>query len=315
MHALNLQISCDGVSEARSNTVSLDVYSTRVQHCQVVFPHRIVRPLAKTKIDHHQQLASFIDDILETNAQIQQYIADNLKRATGKACLNHASTFPCEYCYARGVRFVVEDASNATKKNFKNIRENLSQLSDDSNKNMAGLQKEIDEAEKKMKTKQRSHLVWPFSTCNAEPRTHESVTKIMDEIEEKGKLPPEEAKGVVGKSALLKIPNFDIVRDSPTEYLHSVCLGVSKSLIKLTFNVGETWPRNTNRKLCNPHEFTVRMEIVKVFKEFSRRNRALDLSVMKGQEYRNIVIFFSPLLLTALNMMPKKGSFGSCSLS
>lgn len=236
-----------------------------MRNCQVVYPLRIVRPIGKFKVDNKEQFNDFIADIIQNGGRIKEYIADNLKRATGKECLNHAAGYPCEYCESKGVRYVNKDGNKTS-----------------------------------------SHIVWPSSTSKGVPRTKESVFNIATEIESRGKLPQDEAKGVVGMSPLFQIENFDIVRDVPTEYMHSMCLGVTKSLVKLTFNVGESWPRNTKRKLTNPAIFNKKMLLIKVFREFSRRNRSLDFSVMKAQEFRNLACFFFTVIVDCIEEKAKE---------
>ena len=104
----------------------------------------------------------------------------------------------------------------------------------------------------------------------------------------------------MGPSALLDLPNFDIVRDTPCEYLHSTCLGVVKRTVSLTFSVGESRPRNTKRKLSDPAQFNVLMLNIKMPKESSRRARELDFAVLKGAEFRNLAIFFFPLVIECI---------------
>lgn len=157
-----------------------------------------------------------------------------------------------------------------------------------------------------MNTKNRSHIVWPSSTLNGEARTAPKMMEIVNKIEENGKLPPDEAKGVVGRSPLYMIPNFDIVSRVPTEYLHSTCLGVTKRTLELTFNVGDTRPRITKRKLSDTKLFNKEMTQVKVFRECSRRNRALDFAVLKGQEFRNILLFFFTIVVSCIEQGEKE---------
>ena len=197
---------------------------------------------------------------MNAGGDIDKYVADNLKRALGKGSLCHSSRFPCEYCFSKGCKYV---------------------------KNING--------------KKFCRIVWPSSTSNGEPRTREKLLEICDKIENSDKkLHPDEAKGVVTKSPLFLIPNFDVVLDVSTEYLHSVCLGVAKRMIELTFSVGESRQRVTKRRLSSPATFNLLMLQIKVPCEFSRRNRELDFGVMKGQEFRNIVLFFFPVVLNSI---------------
>ena len=286
------------MSESKSSTVSLDVFSCRMKNCNTVYPLKIIKPLVKNVIDNKQQLSYLLDDITENNVEISQLVADNLKRAVCKDVLNHASTYPCEYCFSKGVRFQNDTGSKA-KKHFGNIRESLTRSSQNDEENVSQIEKDIDDAEKEI-VKCRSHIVWPASTSDGEPRTKDKILNIVEKIESEGKLHPDIAKGVVGRSPLLSLPNFDIVMDSPTEYLHSVCLGVTKRLVELTFQVGDNRPRIVTRKLSNPVHFNQLMLKIKVVREFSRRIREMDFAVMKGQEFRNLVLFFFPVILSCI---------------
>ena len=111
---------------------------------------------------------------------------------------------------------------------------------------------------------------------------------------------PDEAKGIVGKSPLLDLEYFHFVKDITGEYLHCVCLGVTKRLTELTFDVGNLRPRITNRKLSLASNFNTLMIGIKVPGEFSRRVRALDFAVMKGQEFRNLILFFFPIIIACI---------------
>ena len=71
-------------------------------------------------------------------------------------------------------------------------------------------------------------------------------------------------------------------------------------MTELTFNVGESRKRITKRKLSNPEDFNKIMNEVKVPSEFSRRGRSMDFKVMKGEEFRNIVIYFFPIIVSCI---------------
>ena len=273
-----------------------------MQNCKVVYPLRIVRPLKKFPVDHREQLSFFIEDILSALGKIEQFIADNLKRANAKECLNHASTFPCEYCFQKGSRLPVKCNVSKTQQQLKVIRDKIEEKKNSdatSIRTYESIEKELEKAEK-LVGRRGSRIVWPASSANGEPRSTQKIIEIVENIEENGKLPADQAKGVVGRSVFLSIPRFDFVIDIPAEYLHSVCIGVTKRLIELTFSVGEARPRITTRKLSSPIQYNVLMQKIKVFKECSRRNRDLDFSVMKGQELRNIVLFFFPVVLMCI---------------
>ena len=125
--------------------------------------------------------------------------------------------------------------------------------------------------------------------------------EIVNFLEQNSHISPMDAKGIVGRSPLLALENFNFVIDVPCEYLHSMCLGVCKKLVILTFDVGFKQPRNTKRKLSPISAFNVQILIIKFPFEFARRARSLDFSVLKGQEFRNIGLFFFPLVINCID--------------
>ena len=134
-------------------------------------------------------------------------------------------------------------------------------------------------------------------------RTVEGILTISNEIEndpEIVKNNPDYCKGIKGKSLLLEQPNFNILNDMPCEYMHLVCLGTVKRMVELNFKVGENRDRKTKRKLTPPQLFNELIKSVKLTREFSRRCRNLDFSVMKASEFRNLLIFFFPIVLDCI---------------
>ena len=56
-----IQLSLDGVSEAKSTSISLDVYSASFTNCTNVYPLKIIRPLNRFPTDNDQ----YLEDLLE----------------------------------------------------------------------------------------------------------------------------------------------------------------------------------------------------------------------------------------------------------
>ena len=146
----------------------------------------------------------------------------------------------------------------------------------------------------------KSNIVWPKTSANGPPRTREEIYEIIILIENDQELEIDEAKGIFGRSLLFDLPSFNFVRDVPVDYLHCVCLGVVRRCVELTFKVGEARQRITKRPLSSTHDFNRLISFVKVFKEFNRRVRDLDFAVYKGQEFRNILLFFFPIVLECI---------------
>ena len=128
----------------------------------------------------------------------------------------------------------------------------------------------VNDEKKEISSITSRHLFWPASTFNGTPRTIESIEEITNKIQNSNQeLSRHEAKGFYGKSILLSQPNFHFV-----------------------YNILLNRPRITKRKLCDPKMYNELIKLVKVAKEFSRRCRNLDFSVMKASEFRNLILFF-----------------------
>ena len=312
----SLQLSVDGVSESKSSTVSIDVYSSKFNKCRSIYPHRIVRPLKKGFVNNKEQLRNFVFDITANETTIDSIVADNLKRAVMKGCLNHAAMFPCEYCFAKGVQITVKAQKSDSHIVAKNVIiekiKRIQNLKDPDSKNTVKLLKQIlKDLEKTKEKRSKKHIVWPASTANKELRSKEKILEIVSKIdnqESDDNDPPskEDLKGVVDHSVLLDIEGFDFVNGFPTEYMHLVCLGVVKRLTELTFNVGLNRSRNTKRKLSSTKMFNDLMSQTKVVFEFSRRSRDLDFSVFKAEEFRNLILFFFPHVLACIETGAKE---------
>ena len=127
------------------------------------------------------------------------------------------------------------------------------------------------------------------------------MERILQTVEDIDMLTEEEKEGVMGYSPFMDYPGFDFINGFVVEYLHHICLGVTKRMVELTFSVGETRKRLTKRKLSSPNLFNRKMAIQKVVSEFGRRGRNLDFKIMKGEEFRNLTLFFFPFILESID--------------
>ena len=311
-----IQLSCDGVSETKSTSVSIDVYSLNIKNCRTIYPHKLVRPLGgKQDMDHRRHLREVISDISDNELRIKAFVGDNYKRAFAKFTQCHSAWYACDYCYGKGVKIDLSDNVKARKKisdQISLVQEKIETCqgepnSEENNRKLENLLSLKGELQKSFNAlKRKSHILWPYSTMDSEHRSRQSVLDIVEKIERGEPLNTDERKGILGRSILLDIPHFNFIYDVPAEYLHSGCLGVIKRLIELTFSVGLNRPRNTTRKLSSPDLFNKLMLSTKVFKECSRRARKLDLAVFKGQEYRNIILLFFPLIIECIEPEAKE---------
>ena len=263
---------------------------------------KLIRPLSNYKVDSNKYLNEVLHDITENGFRITQYIGDKPKRSDAKGCKSNSSWFPCEYCFGKGEKVELMDNCRAAAK----IKLQITEIETDISNYESGLFNEENalklenlvkikqELEKSLNAlKRKSHIVWPFSTMNSENRTRQKILSILERIENNEQLSIDEAKGVISRSPLLDLPEFNFIYDAPAEYLHLTCLGIVKRMVELTFDVGLNRTRKTKRKLSSSAQFNKLKLKTKVVKECSRRARNLDFSVFKAQEFRNLCIFFS----------------------
>ena len=243
-----IQISIDGVSESKSTTNTMDVFSVRFNKCRTIYPLKIVRPIGKYKIDFQELLDDFLTDICSNRCPIHSFIGDNPMRARARASKAHSAYFACEYCEAKGKLLNEQDikikATRAELHRQKNeIQEQISILQQNNGPEhqITALNTILKSTIETLKTinKKNNNIVWPVSTMSGVKRTVESILEIVRKIDSNNILSLDEAKGILGRSLFLDIPYFHIVLDMPTEYLHSLCLGVVKRTVCLTFNVGD----------------------------------------------------------------------------
>ena len=304
-------LSLDGVSESKSTSISLDVYSIKFEGCRDVYPIKIIRPVSKHPIDLQEQFSLVLNSVASYNLILQALVGDNPKRSFFRNSLQFSAKNGCEYCFASGVSYK-ETVEVDYVKFVQNIQDQkrlinmqLSELNEDEDSaqinSLKSILQDLGEAEKIGK-KQRvsTHIVWPASTMDGEPRTKQKILEIVEKIESGDNMTASERKGIKGRSILLNLDYFDYVLSIPVDYMHLISFGVVKRLLELSFSVGETRSRVTKRPLSHPDEFNELIKYVKVVNEFSRRARKLDLSVMKAQELRNILLIFFPFITQCL---------------
>ncbi len=141
--------------------------------------------------------------------------------------------------------------------------------------------------------------IWGLDTLNSKKRTMESLLRDYEMVQAKEKTFAD--FGYKGRSEILDIlPDFDIVDQVPVDPLHLLYLGVARALFELLFAVGENRPTNLNH---GPHSTRGLDDVIadiKVPSEIPRRPRAMDFKNWKGSEWRNLVLFYFPLVAEIL---------------
>ena len=298
----------DGVTQSKSSPVSLDIYTTSFTNCRTVYPLTILRPLNRYQVGYREHLEAIIQELHSSNCTITKFVGDNPKRAIVREALNHASHYACEYCTSKAGRTPIQKQNSEVE----GVTDAIKFMED-----MSGSSKMTSTKEKHLQcltklrkslntTKHRTQLAWPSSTATqGEFRSDAKTEAIVCGIEA-GEMDRDEAKGIIGRSLFLDINYFNFTTDIPAEYMHSVCIGLVRRVLELTFTVGETRTRVTTRRLSSPAKYNSLMSTVKVPREFSRRLRNLDLSVIKAQEYRNIITVLFPIVIECIESQAKE---------
>lgn len=98
-------------------------------------------------------------------------------------------------------------------------------------------------------------------------------------------------------SCIALIPNADIVNLFPLDYMHLVCLGVTKKLISLWLNTGPTNVRLPSWKIKN---ITTSLNNIKkcTTNDFARKPRAIEeFKRYKATEFRQFLLYTGPIVL------------------
>ena len=324
----HIQLSLDGVQEAKSSNSTTDAYSIKFDKCRNVYHLLLIKPHNREKYNEQKLLQTVFGDINSCDTiVIDDVICDNPKRAIVRNALCHSSRFACEYCESAGVSYVSDEVKKQVASNIQRLSVQKTDLvnkivtleqspgtsvgKENDEREIVSLRElyqtlEKQEAEEKKKLR-KNHIVWPSSTTNGRLRTITTIRNISTAIatgrnsdEESEELSHEDKLGIVGTSVLLYQPHFNMINNLPAEYMHSVCLGVVRRLLELTFRVGERRQSLSKMNLSLPSKFNSLIRNIRVPREFSRRCRHLDLSVMKAQEQRNLLLFFFPLVLQCI---------------
>lgn len=124
-----------------------------------------------------------------------------------------------------------------------------------------------------------------FPNFNYQARTNDSFS---NQIQEEHHL---------GRSILLNIPHFGIVSHIPLDYMHMICIGVAKKLIRLWISgplktrcLSSHKIKNVSKSLLNIRNF--------IPKEFARRPREIqDFAQWKATELRQFLLYTGPVIL------------------
>ncbi len=138
-------------------------------------------------------------------------------------------------------------------------------------------------------------ICYPLSMINQVRRTQELWRERVDDLmEQRVHGPINNVKGITGASPLLRLRNFDMIKNCPSDPLHRDWLGIVKSTLwKSTVGMSKGGTMNARgRQVCN--EISDVYEAICLPSEFSHRSRAIDYANFKGHEWKSLTMTTFP---------------------
>ncbi len=131
-------------------------------------------------------------------------------------------------------------------------------------------------------------IVYPAHTVLQQKRSQERWLEFVEDLESQSG--SDNVHGIMGRSPLLTLNNFDIVRKSPTDPLHRDWLGITKSTLwRNTTGMGKNGIMNARgQRIANSVSDFYRA--LRLPSEFSHRSRPVDYPNFKGHEWKSLLI-------------------------
>lgn len=129
-------------------------------------------------------------------------------------------------------------------------------------------------------------------------RKHSDFVEVMSKmyVNENFKI---NANGIKGVSPAISFEFFDMVKSFGLDYMHCVCLGVSKNLYEFWFKPSLKSPSYINKK--NQALLNLRIQAIKPCSFINRKPRSFELRrLMKASEHRNNLLYFLPACLKGI---------------
>lgn len=125
-------------------------------------------------------------------------------------------------------------------------------------------------------------------------RTHEQFLLALKDISEKK---VSSKYGITGISPAISFEHFDMVKSFGLDYMHCICLGVTKAMHKFWVSS----PNNTHGSYITPawqEILNKRILSIKPCTFISRLPKSLEyIAKFKASEFRSLLLFYSPFVL------------------
>jgi hypothetical protein len=266
----------DGIPESNSGGRSLTVVTAQFPPCLSIYPVQVFRPMNKKNVSPQAHMDRIIQEIKALKIPLLYLVADAPMRAMLRGITAHSG---------KSQHFPYNLLTELRKLNL--YFHTSGYLSCDLCE-VVGVSHE-------------GKVCFPPSDDPAEPRTNDRFREqvLAWQCDPSARRDARQHMGIRNISPFLQLDEFDIIEGIMPEMLHLLSLGVIKKTLMLAFEVGQKgYMSSRARRMKNT--FNKELEKVRVPSEFSRRTRGLDFGSMKGEEYRNIIFFFFPLLIDLL---------------
>ncbi len=138
-------------------------------------------------------------------------------------------------------------------------------------------------------------VCYPACTVGYPQRNMANWMESVAEVEE-GIV--DESNGIVGRSPLLRLPNFDVINDCPSDPLHRDFLGITKNLWRLLVDPNKHGAPSARAQAFAKTVSSVYMS-VRLPREFSHRSRSVDHANFKGHEWKSLLMTVFHTMATA----------------
>lgn len=136
-----------------------------------------------------------------------------------------------------------------------------------------------------------NRVCFPYASTKSIERTHETYLLGLDE---------DYHASVVSISNLVELPNFDIVKAFPLDYMHLICLGVMKKMLVLWFSKGPLTVRVRAKKVVELSEMLLSLNS-SLSTDFVRKIRSIqDMARWKATEFRLFLLYLGPIVLKSI---------------
>ena len=140
-------------------------------------------------------------------------------------------------------------------------------------------------------------ICYPADQVLGRKRSHERwLEQVADLESQREEGPTGDVAGVTGRSPLIEINNFDMVKKAPPDPLHRDWLGIAKSTLwRNTTGMSKTGVVNSRgNRIQNAVSEDYRN--IRLPSEFSHRSRPVDYPNFKGHEWKSLVVTAFPAI-------------------